>query len=69
MFFENIFLNQQPMINQFKQERNCFCHLIVKNYMCNILYKFLIQFEKHMDVRNQRANTPADFTVLSEAAT
>ena len=48
------------MINQFKQERNCFCHLIVK---------FLIQFEKHMNVRNQRANTPADFTVLSEAAT
>ena len=45
MFFQNIFWNQKHVVNQFNQERILFCHVIVKNYLCNVLCNFLIKTE------------------------
>ena len=44
MFFQNIFWNRKHVTNQFKKARN-FCHVIIKNYLCNVSWKFLIKIE------------------------
>ena len=44
MFFQKIFWNQKHVTNQFKQEK-LFCHVIVKNYLCNTSWKFLIKIQ------------------------
>ena len=43
MFFQNIFRNQKHVINQFKQGQKLFCPVIVNNYLCNFLCKFMIK--------------------------
>ena len=42
--------------------KKLFSHMIVNNYLCNILCKF---FRKHVEEQNQRTDIPADFTLLS----
>ena len=47
------------------QARNkLFCHVIVKNYLCNVLWKFLIKIENTWGREMKEQATPADFTVL-----
>ena len=44
LFFQNIFWNRKHVINQARKK--VFCHLIVKNYLCNVLCKLLIKIER-----------------------
>ena len=43
--------------------KKLFCHVIVKNYLSNVSWKFFDQNWKHVVERNQRTGTPAGFTV------
>ena len=53
MFFQNIFLNQKHVTNQFKQARNCFINI-----------KVFYQNRKYLEVQNQRTGNLADFDIL-----
>ena len=67
MFFKNF--KQLKAHDKSIQAKKKICHMIVKNYLCNILGKFLVKFES-MWRQNRRTNTTAGFIVvgLSEAA-
>ena len=41
MFFQNIFWNWKSV----HARKKMFCHVSVKNYLCNVLWKFLIKIE------------------------
>ena len=56
---KNKFWNRKQVINQFKQGK-FFLWRVVKNYLCNILCKFLIKIECTMETRNQKKEIPAD---------
>ena len=42
--------------------KKLFCHVIVKNDLCNVSCEFFYQNRKQVEAWNQRTNTTADFT-------
>ena len=46
-----------------QKRKELFFHVIVKNYLCNVLWKFFNQNRKQVEAGNQRTGTPADFTL------
>ena len=60
--FQKHILKSKPRDQSIQARKKLFCHLIVKNYLCNILSKFLIKIESAWR-RNQKTDTPGDFTV------
>ena len=60
MFLENI-LKSKACDQSIQERKKLFCHMIVKNYLCNV--KVFDENRKHVEGQNQIGN-PADFTVL-----
>ena len=62
--FPKLILKSKACDQSIQGSKKLFCHKIVKNYLCNILWKFLPQNWRHVEAWNQRTGTPADFTAL-----
>ena len=60
MFLENI-LKSKACDQSIQERKKLFCHMIVKNYLCNM--KVFDENRKYVEAQNQTGN-PADFTVL-----
>ena len=61
MFFQKI-LKSKACDQSIQARKKLFCHMIVKNYLCNV--KVFDQNRKYVEAQNQRTGNPVDFTVL-----
>ena len=61
MFFQKI-LKSKACDQSIQARKKLFCHMIVKNYLCNV--KVFDQNRKYVEAQNQRTGNPVAFTVL-----
>ena len=61
MFLQNI-LKSKACDQSIQARKKLFCHMIVKNYLCNV--KVFDQNRKYVEAQNQRTGNPVAFTVL-----